>query len=138
MVSQEPAFLQVFLTDLFFQAFMQDLKAIDDFLIYWGTQTTFAKSTGGIELLRIPISKIKINPGRREADPAYIGDLAKSIRDVGLLNPITVDGTHTLIAGLHRLEAAKLLDWTEIECTVCDVDSMRAELAEIDEFVLIL
>ena len=86
--------------------------------------------------MRIPISEIKINPGRREADPTHIDELSKSIADVGLLNPITVDSSHTLIAGLHRLEAAKLLDWAEIECTVCSIDSIRAELAEIDENVI--
>ena len=86
--------------------------------------------------MRIPISEIKINSGRRETDLAYIGELSKSMADVGWLNPITVDSSHTLIAGLHRLEAAKLLDWTEIECTVCSVDRIRAELAEIDENVI--
>ena len=86
--------------------------------------------------MRIPISEIKINPERRKADPAHIKELSKSIADVGLLNPITVNEDHTLIAGLHRLEAAKLLGWTEIECTVCGIDSIRAELAEIDENVI--
>lgn len=86
--------------------------------------------------MRIPISEIKINPGRRKADPTHVDELSKSIADVGLLNPITVDSNHTLIAGLHRLEAAKLLDWAKIECTVCSIDSIRAELAEIDENVI--
>lgn len=86
--------------------------------------------------MRIPISEIKINPGRRNADPTHIHELSQSISDVGLLNPITVDSSQTLIAGLHRLEAAKLLNWTEIECTVCDIDSIRVELAEIDENVI--
>lgn len=86
--------------------------------------------------MRIPISEIKINPGRRTADPAYVDKLAKSIADVGLLNPVTVSEEHTLIAGLHRLEAAKLLNWTEIDCTICDIYSTRAELAEIDENVI--
>lgn len=84
----------------------------------------------------IPISEVKINSGRRKADPTHVSELSKSIADVGLLNPITVDSSHTLIAGLHRLEAAELLSWTEVECTVCDIDSIRAELAEIDENVI--
>ena len=96
----------------------------------------FAKSRGGIKPLRIPIHEIHINPGRRNAEPVHVNELYKSIADVGLLNPITVDGSYTLIAGLHRLEAAKLLGWAEIECTVCDIDSIRAELAEIDENVI--
>ena len=86
--------------------------------------------------MRIPISEIKINPGRQKAAPTHASELSKSIADVGLLNPITVDGSYTLIAGLHRLEAAKLLGWEEIECNVCDIDSIRAELAEIDENVI--
>ena len=35
------------------------------------------------------------------------------ITAVGLMNPITVTKDNTLIAGLHRLEAVKLLGWTE-------------------------
>lgn len=86
--------------------------------------------------MRIPISEIKINSGRRKADPTHVNELSKSIADVGLLNPVTVDSSYTLIAGLHRLEAAKLLSWAEIECTICEIDSIRAELAEIDENVI--
>ena len=86
--------------------------------------------------MRIPINEIHINPGRRKAESAHVNELSKSIADVGLLNPITVDSSYTLIAGLHRLEAAQLLGWVEIECTVCDIDSIRAELAEIDENVI--
>ena len=81
----------------------------------------------------IPTAEVKINPGRRTANPEHIQELAKSIAEIGLLNPITVDHRHILIAGLHRLEAAKLLDWPEIECTVSNLEGLQAELAEIDE-----
>lgn len=81
----------------------------------------------------VSINKIKVNPGRREVESKDINDLAKSISEIGLLNPITVTPDHTLIAGLHRLEAAKVLGWTEIECTVSELSGLRAELAEIDE-----
>ena len=84
----------------------------------------------------IQISEIKVNPGRREADPEGVQDLVDSISKVGLINPITVDREHTLIAGLHRLEAVKLLGWTEIECTVSSLDGLLAELAEVDENVV--
>ena len=83
--------------------------------------------------MRIPISEIKVNPGRRNAAPADVRELADSIVEVGLLNPVTVSQSRTLIAGLHRLEAAKLLGWTEIECVVSGLEGLRAELAEIDE-----
>ncbi len=84
----------------------------------------------------VQISEIKINAGRREADPESVQELADSISKVGLLNPVTVDQEHTLIAGLHRLEAAKSLGWTEIECTVSSLEGLLAELAEVDENVV--
>ena len=86
--------------------------------------------------MKIAISEIKVNPGRREANSNGVNELIRSISEVGLLNPVTVDANHTLIAGLHRLEAAKRLDWTEIECTVCGLEGLQAELAEIDENVV--
>ena len=84
----------------------------------------------------VSISEIKISAGRREADPDGVQELVDSISKVGLLNPITIDQKHTLIAGLHRLEAAKLLGWTEIECTVSSLEGLLAELAEVDENVV--
>ena len=86
--------------------------------------------------MRVSISEIKINSGRREADPDGVQELVDSISKVGLLNPITIDREHTLIAGLHRLEAAKLLGWTEIECNVSSLEGLLAELAEVDENVV--
>lgn len=83
--------------------------------------------------MQIAIDRIQVNPGRREALPDAVRELADSISAVGLLNPITVDRDNTLIAGLHRLEAAKLLGWTEIECHVSSLEGLQAELAEIDE-----
>lgn len=83
--------------------------------------------------MRIQISEIKINPGRREALPERVAELARSISEVGLLNPVTIDRDNTLIAGLHRLEAAKLLGWTAVDCTVSSLEGLQAELAEIDE-----
>ena len=80
--------------------------------------------------MRVRISSIKINPGRREAEPKAVEELARSIAAVGLLNPITLDQHNTLVAGLHRLEAAKLLGWTEIECTAIGMNTVQAELAE--------
>ncbi len=83
--------------------------------------------------MRIPISEITVNPGRRQVVPGDVQELADSIAEIGLLNPVTVSQSRTLIAGLHRLEAAKLLGWTEIECVVSGLEGLRAELAEIDE-----
>lgn len=84
----------------------------------------------------ININDIKINPGRREAAPEAVQRLSESIAEVGMMNPVTVTSDHTLIAGLHRLEAAKKLGWTEVECRISDMDTLHTELAEIDENVI--
>ena len=86
--------------------------------------------------MKVKISNIKINPGRRETEPKAIEELARSITAVGLMNPITLDQNNTLIAGLHRLEAAKLMGWTEIECSIIGMSGLQAELAEIDENIV--
>ena len=83
--------------------------------------------------MQMKISEIKINPGRRDTQQRNVEELARSIAAVGLMNPITVTQDNTLIAGLHRLEAVKLLGWTEIGCVVSEADGLQAELAEIDE-----
>ena len=79
--------------------------------------------------MKVKISNIKINPGRRDTQQRNVEELARSIAAVGLMNPITITQDNTLIAGLHRLEAVKLLGWTEIECVVSEADGLQAELA---------
>lgn len=83
--------------------------------------------------MKIPINEIEVGFGRRAVNQSTIEALADSIVENTLMNPITVNASYSLIAGLHRLEAAKLLGWTEIECSVLDVDYLHAELVEIDE-----
>lgn len=83
--------------------------------------------------MKVRIDEIKVNPGRRTALENDIEELAFSISEIGLLNPITLTGDYTLVAGLHRLEAVKLLGWTEVECTITNLDGLTTELAELDE-----
>lgn len=83
--------------------------------------------------MKVKIDEIKVNSGRRAALENDIEELAFSISEIGLLNPITLTGDYTLIAGLHRLEAVKLLGWTEVECVITELEGLTAELAELDE-----
>lgn len=62
-----------------------------------------------------------------------VKELAESIKEIGLLQPIIVTINKVLISGLHRLEACKLLDWQEVDCVEKDYSELDAELAEIDE-----
>jgi ParB family chromosome partitioning protein len=80
----------------------------------------------------------------RQVDPAQVSALAASIKEVGLLNPITVyprkivrDGQEVdgfgLVAGAHRLEACKALGWSEVPVTVVDLPEDERIIAECDE-----
>jgi hypothetical protein len=59
-----------------------------------------------------------------------IGAITASYREFGQVKPIVVkdneDGTFTVIAGNHQLEAAKKLGWKEIAVIVLDADDDRA------------
>lgn len=80
------------------------------------------------------ITEIKINNNRRLIDGNKINELASSIKEIGLLNPVTITSDKKLIAGLHRIRAFQLLDKKEIPCNVIDFNnSLYFELAEIDE-----
>ena len=81
----------------------------------------------------IKITDIMVNPDHKEASPEAVEKLMDSMGEVGLLCAITVDTEHHLIAGFHRLEAAKRLGWTEIECVEVTLTGIHAKLAEIDE-----
>jgi ParB family chromosome partitioning protein len=80
------------------------------------------------------IADIQVPKHRRRAlDPASVRQLMDSIREVGLLNPITVTKDRMLVSGLHRKQACEQLGWTDIPVVVVDLDGLKAELAEIDE-----
>ncbi len=120
-----------------FPANLRDIRPDGAEMFLWCQVLYPAGVYEGGEHMQIQIFQIKVNHERREVDQETVHQLADSISKLGLLNPITVDQEYTLIAGLHRLEAVKLLGWAEIECTVSSLEGLLAQLAEIDEnFVL--
>ncbi len=76
------------------------------------------------------IDQIQIGYRFRQ-DLGDLHTLARSIDEVGLLHPIVVTPEGRLIAGHRRLEACRLLGWTEIPVTV--VDLLQATLGEAHE-----
>ena len=80
------------------------------------------------ETRAIPISSIRVSTRIRK-DPGDLAELADDLRKHGLINPITVmdcqNGTYQLIAGLRRLEAAKLIHMIQLRATV--LSPMQAE-----------
>lgn len=80
----------------------------------------------------------------RQVDRGQVDALADSIREVGLLNPITVyrrpisrDGQsvdgYGLVAGAHRLEACKSIGWQEVPAVIVDLSDDERIIAECDE-----
>jgi ParB family chromosome partitioning protein len=85
----------------------------------------------------ISVQDIKVMPGRRTVDKEKVKDLVKSIREIGLINPITLTSDLRLIAGAHRLQAYKDMGQSEIPVTFLNNDnSALIELAEIDENIV--
>jgi SAM-dependent methyltransferase len=82
---------------------------------------------------KIPIVSVRVGARKRPLDSAKVAELAASIAELGLLQPIGIRPDGTLVYGYHRLEACKQLGWTEIPAVVVDGDDLRAELAEISE-----
>jgi len=75
-------------------------------------ETSAFAHAGGDSVLSLPIGAIQPNPAqpRRDFPPEELDQLADSIRDRGLLQPVVVrkqaDGTYQLIAGERRWRAA--------------------------------
>lgn len=94
----------------------------------------------------IRVEDIQIGERHRALAEEAVQRLARSMQDIGLQQPITVriveemmvDGQLTagvpvLVAGGHRLSAAKSLGWSHIDCLEIDDDALKAELWEIAE-----
>jgi ParB-like chromosome segregation protein Spo0J len=82
------------------------------------------------------VADIFIPPGRRPIDQCKMTALAESLERLGLLQAIIVreeGGRIRLVAGAHRLAAAKSLGWTHIAVTFVTGDDVRIRLAEISE-----
>ena len=94
---------------------------------------------GMTAIITIPFEDIEIGRRLRQLRESTVTELMGSIRAVGLLNPVSVtrDGRKfRLLAGAHRLEAVKRLNYARVQAIVIDTiknAGHAAELAEIDE-----
>src|SRR6266404_4356626 len=65
---------------------------------------------------------------RHRKDLGLLDTLSESLKTIGLLHPIVISPEGNLIAGIRRLEAARLLGWKTIPVHVIDVgDILQAE-----------
>lgn len=99
-----------------------------------------------LQQYNLHVDDIVIGERHRTLSDDAVQRLAGSMGDIGLMQPISVriveemevDGELTagvpvLVAGAHRLAAAKSLGWSHIDCIEVDDDALKAELWEIDE-----
>lgn len=89
-------------------------------------------------VLFLPIDAIYPNPGqpRRVFLQSDLEELASSIRELGLLQPLTVrrrEGRWELVAGERRLRAARLAGLEEVPCLSVQTDGQASSLLALVE-----
>ncbi len=91
-------------------------------------QTEVIQTNGSSNLSEVRMDDIRPNPDqpRREFDDDALQELANSIRQIGLVQPITLrdmgDGTYTIIAGERRWRASQRVGLTTIPAYIRTVD----------------
>ncbi|MBR3725059.1 MAG: ParB/RepB/Spo0J family partition protein [Bacteroidales bacterium] len=87
----------------------------------------------------VPLSDIETNPfqPRKEFDDTSLEELAQSIREQGIITPITVrrmpDGKYQLIAGERRYRASQLAGLTELPAYIrVATDGQMMEMALVE------
>lgn len=98
-----------------------------------------ALRTESSENLYLPISQVECNADqpRKRFDDTALEELAESIREHGVLQPLTVrrlsSGYYQIIAGERRWRAARLAGLTEIPAIIVEADDRKVtELALIE------
>jgi hypothetical protein len=81
-------------------------------------------------LKQLAVDVDKLVPLEGNPRKGNVQSIVASYREFGQIKPIVIrpndDGTSTVIAGNHQLEAAKLLGWDKIAAVSYDVDNKKA------------
>lgn len=94
----------------------------------------FANSpnTIAINLIKLPASQ-----PRRYFDPQKLEELSRSIKELGILEPLLVrplpGGEYELVAGERRLRAAQLAELTEVPVVSRDMDDLTTSKVQLVE-----
>ena len=101
--------------------------------------TEAVRTSGSSSIGEIEISKIFANPNqpRRDFNEEALGELADSIKELGVIQPITLrkmeDDTYQIIAGERRFRASQIAGKTTIPAYILkadDEDTMEMALIE--------
>jgi len=106
----------------------------------FGADTPAAAAKASADgILELPISKVepRAEQPRCTFDEVALAELGESIRQYGMIQPITVraldDGYYQIIAGERRWRAARLAGLTEVPVRVLEADDRRvSELALVE------
>lgn len=97
------------------------------------------KTSGSSSINEIELSKISVNPNqpRREFDPIALQDLAESIGEIGIIQPITLrqlsEDSYQIIAGERRYRASVMAGLTTIPAYIRTADDENVmEMALIE------
>ena len=89
--------------------------------------------------VRLPLQKVEPNPlqPRKTFEPEALDELAASIREHGIIQPLTVrkmpNGFYQIIAGERRWRAARLAGLSEVPAVIIEADDRKSmELALIE------
>ena len=86
---------------------------------------------GSSSITEVPVEKIKANPNqpRREFSETSLEELAESIRQIGIIQPITLrqmeDGTYQIIAGERRWRASQMAGLNSVPAYVRTADDEK-------------
>lgn len=97
-----------------------------------------ASETGALEMARVPLERVDINPNqpRKVFDNEELASLSASIRNHGVLQPLVVRSVgdrYQLIAGERRLRAAQAAGLTDIPVRIVDFNDQQVLEAALVE-----
>lgn len=106
------------------------------------TGETSGQAGGRAEFRRVALAEIAVGERLRAVNEEMAAALARDMERRGLINPVTLAGpvarapgpAYELVAGAHRLRAAGMLGWSEIDAMVAPLsggrDGLLVEIAE--------
>jgi ParB family chromosome partitioning protein len=111
-------------------------------IIYMGEENAGSRSnpiSAGTGPALIPLDKLSANPNqpRKDFDEEALMELAASIREHGIIQPLLVektgDGSYIIIAGERRSRAARMAGLTEVPALIRSyTDEQRMEISLIE------
>ena len=112
-------------------------RGLDAIFLDNSLESSAESSEGKISKLSISLVDPKADQPRKNFDKAALEELAKSIEENGLLQPILVreygNGRYQIIAGERRFRASKIAGLSEIPAIILDKDDRKvAEISLIE------